>query len=403
MPGNFQIETQEKSEWCWAAVAVSIEKYFNSKSDLTQDKVAEKVLGNKRNEPATLIKALNSVKRLSATLTSPLSLDLVRAELDAGRPVCARIKWSGGGAHFVVITGYQLLQSGARHVDVADPFNPNSTLAYDDFCNAYFGDGTWVDTYLVTNSAKYSAAPAQAAPAQAAPAQAAPAQAAPAQNIAPPQPVAPPQKEPTRVNKPAPPPQILAALKTGLSDFLQPSDPHAAFASQYHEAHEVFSLGLNQVKPEEEEENTDLRTKAKSVGWRFLAGGAKSDLGCQVGGTGPKLMGLTRTPEIHVILHRLRQMDDHIANPSGNWNFRHLEDYEMRALRIPGLLLEALWLHCPRDPQHDRVIPIAGFVANTEGQATWTLELMRPYLVNDFLNALKEAAAARRAGEVNTR
>jgi hypothetical protein len=168
MAGQFQIETQEKSEWCWAAVAVSIDKYFNSKSTLTQCEVANRVLGGENccksngncNQPETLIDALNSVKRLSSTLTGPLSFELVRGELDAGRPVCARIKWSGGGAHFVVITGYQLLTSGARHLEVVDPFNPNSTIDYDDLCNAYYGDGTWADTYLVTSSAKYSASPA---------------------------------------------------------------------------------------------------------------------------------------------------------------------------------------------------------------------------------------------------
>jgi hypothetical protein len=163
MPDQFQIETQEKSEWCWAAVAVSIDKYFDSKSPLKQCDIAKRVLGNDKccnggddcNKAMTLIGALNSIKRLSSTLTSPLSFELVRRELDAGRPVCARIKWNGGGAHFVVITGYEILPSGARHVDVADPHSPDTTVDYDDLRNAYYGDGTWVDTYLVTNSSKY--------------------------------------------------------------------------------------------------------------------------------------------------------------------------------------------------------------------------------------------------------
>jgi Papain-like cysteine protease AvrRpt2 len=162
MPELFKIETQKKSEWCWAAVAVSIEKYFNPKSTLTQCEVAKEVLDAKNKEcsdpeinlPASLTIALHQRGWLSGKMNSPLSFDLVRQEIDAGRPVCARIKWNGGGAHFIVLTGYEILQSGARHLDVADPLNPNTTVDYDAVRDNYYGEGQWVATYLVTNSAK---------------------------------------------------------------------------------------------------------------------------------------------------------------------------------------------------------------------------------------------------------
>jgi hypothetical protein len=160
---QFQIESQQKSEWCWAAVAVSIDKYFNPNSTRTQCQIAERVLNAQNccnaaadncNQPATLIEALQKINRWSRTLDRPLRFDEIRQELDAGRPVCARIQWTGGGDHFVVIAGYEVLRSGALHVFVEDPVNPSSTVDYDEFKTAYYGDGAWVDSYLVTESKK---------------------------------------------------------------------------------------------------------------------------------------------------------------------------------------------------------------------------------------------------------
>jgi hypothetical protein len=164
MPALFQIESQQQSEWCWAAVAVSIDKYFNSNSTRTQCKIAGLVLKNVQNccdeaatncnQNASLITALQKINRWSRTLNRPLRFDEIRQELNAGRPVCARIQWKGGGDHFVVIAGYEVLQSGALHVFVEDPLNPSSTVEYDEFKTAYYGDGEWVDSYLVTESKK---------------------------------------------------------------------------------------------------------------------------------------------------------------------------------------------------------------------------------------------------------
>jgi hypothetical protein len=189
-----------------------------------------------------------------------------------------------------------------------------------------------------------------------------------------------------RLTKPAPPPEIMSALSTGLKDFVEPNDPLAGLP--YHEAHEVFSLGLDKAKVDA----VDLKT-ATSTGWRFMASGAGADLGCHVGrtgGTGPKFMGVTRTPEIHVLLHRLRQVDEHMRKPPGEYlEKQHDQDYELRALRIPGLLIEAFWLHCPRDPEHDHVVPHAGFLENVG------LVPIKAYPAKEFFDKVREAAKRR--------
>lgn len=163
MLNQFTIQPQEESEWCWAAVAVSIDKYFNPGSPLTQCEIASRVIGHdccnngiSCNDAETLIQALRAINRWKRTVNGPVPFQLVKQELDAGRPVCARIKWKDGYAHFVVLVGYEVLSSGAVHVDIADPWNPSTTVDFDHFATAYFGDGTWADTYLVTESSKQS-------------------------------------------------------------------------------------------------------------------------------------------------------------------------------------------------------------------------------------------------------
>jgi hypothetical protein len=162
MPTQFPIQPQEQSEWCWAAVAQSLDQYFNPNLKRTQCQIATLLFSptkccddaEKCNLPKKLIDVLRKINRFRSTSPRALLFEEVTPELDGGRPVCARIKWNDGGAHFVVITGYEVLQSGARHLEVADPFYPSAILDYDEFANNYHGDGVWTDTYLVTDSSK---------------------------------------------------------------------------------------------------------------------------------------------------------------------------------------------------------------------------------------------------------
>jgi hypothetical protein len=188
------------------------------------------------------------------------------------------------------------------------------------------------------------------------------------------------------LTKPAPPKQVTSALNTSLGDFLDPNDPSTTALLQYSEAHEVYTIGLDQIQAG----NPDLNTMATSVGWRFLAAGG-SNAGCHVSASGPKLSGLASAPEIRTIAQRLAQIDDLAAKPTGAWATIPPGDYELRALRIPGLLMEAVWLHSPNAPQNDQVVPLAGF----QGLATWQLDLLQPIPAYHFFAQIQSAAAAR--------
>jgi hypothetical protein len=150
---------QQQVEWCWAAIAVGVEKYFDPSSTLRQCDIASSVTGNQCcglaggsvacNQPEKLQDALSSIGRLRAVLRRPLRFEEVQREIDAGRPVAARVEWGSGGAHFVLMDGYRILSSGARHVHVSDPLNSPSEVDFDEFANQYHGDGQWTGTYLV--------------------------------------------------------------------------------------------------------------------------------------------------------------------------------------------------------------------------------------------------------------
>ena len=154
----FLMEKQKQSEWCWAAVALSIERYFSPYSVWGQCGIAAQVLPDAKDscdypqnhdKPAQLEVALAAVSRLKETRKGAMKFEDLQRELDAGSPVCVRIKWTGDGAHFVVLTGYRVSASNLRVVDIADPLYPDSTRAFDDFPSTYQGGGEWTDSFLV--------------------------------------------------------------------------------------------------------------------------------------------------------------------------------------------------------------------------------------------------------------
>jgi Papain-like cysteine protease AvrRpt2 len=154
----FQMETQTQTLWCWAAVAVSIDRFFSPTAKQTQCQVAQAVLksnvkccANPKpcNKEEHLETALSAVGNLRQAMTRPLDFDEVQEELDAGLPVCARIGWTGGGGHFVTLAGYKRLRSGGIKVHVADPKWGSSIVEFEEFRASYMGRGEWTDTFLV--------------------------------------------------------------------------------------------------------------------------------------------------------------------------------------------------------------------------------------------------------------
>jgi hypothetical protein len=170
----FIVQTQLASNWCWAAVAVSINAFLDPPNPLagpawTQASLANQLLGKKApgcianpipgscNKPERLDVALTITRNMmpDGYLTNQhLTFDCIQNWVNVQLPLGARITWFGGGAHFIALDGCKVMSNGQRMVHVQDPsFSPASSPGlwdYDALVEDYLEQGYWSDTYLVT-------------------------------------------------------------------------------------------------------------------------------------------------------------------------------------------------------------------------------------------------------------
>ncbi len=159
----FPRKTQLKSLWCWAAVSETVVRYFSPGKSSIQCKIACKVLDeavccdkrNPCNKVESLTVALTKVGRLDKSAERVASFAEVCTQIDGNLPLGVRIRWQGGGAHFVLICGYRVSTSGDEFVEVADPALRTSFVRYDKFVSNYqsspgsSGGGKWTHSYWI--------------------------------------------------------------------------------------------------------------------------------------------------------------------------------------------------------------------------------------------------------------
>jgi len=167
------VEHQKMSEWCWAAVSVSVNRLFRPGSAHSQCEIAGTTLGHEccgASEPA----ACNSPHELHPVLgtlhllahdpiVKPIPFDRVQKEIDGGRPICVLIRWldndgqQNGRGHFIAIRGYRVTPAQKQFVSIGDPLYGPSEIAYGEFANPKGGyrdgSGVWFATFLVANEA----------------------------------------------------------------------------------------------------------------------------------------------------------------------------------------------------------------------------------------------------------
>jgi hypothetical protein len=147
------MQHQSQTNWCWSAVGTSVGLFFRT-GTWTQCSVANGVLGKTNcctspedgcNEYGYLDRSLTYTKSFGSLSEGRCSQDTLIVELNQGHPVCLRCAWTGGGAYFLAICGYDQQTS---MVDVADPWYGDSTQNLNTFPSSYHGGGEWTDTYL---------------------------------------------------------------------------------------------------------------------------------------------------------------------------------------------------------------------------------------------------------------
>jgi hypothetical protein len=153
----FTMQHQQQDQWCWAAVSVSVSHYYTPWSTWTQCGMVNAELGQTTcctngsspacNQPNVLDAPLRRAGVLDHMTSTDAGIGDISAEIGAGRPVCWRIGWSGGGGHFAVIEGYRLLPDAWVAVD--DPWYGASDLPLTTLTTGgYQGTGDWTHTYF---------------------------------------------------------------------------------------------------------------------------------------------------------------------------------------------------------------------------------------------------------------
>lgn len=149
----FPMETQQQSQWCWAAVSVSTASYYGDpawsqcalvNAELGETGCCANGASSACNQPWSLQAALTRVGHLSSFSLGRLGERDTEAQIAAGRPVAVRIDWGDGTGHFVVVSGME----PDDIVTVEDPLNGTFSGPYSSFAAAYLGSGSWSHTYL---------------------------------------------------------------------------------------------------------------------------------------------------------------------------------------------------------------------------------------------------------------
>ncbi|WP_413989408.1 papain-like cysteine protease family protein [Labrys okinawensis] len=153
----FNMQTQTQTNWCWAATSTSVSHFYWRWSGWTQCLVANGELGFNNccsspvpspcNVPWYLDRALTLTQNLDHMVSATITFQAIKAEIDAGRVIGARIGWSGGGGHFVAIYGYSRV-GPFEFLDIDDPIYGKSHPSLATFTSNYRGSGQWTHTYF---------------------------------------------------------------------------------------------------------------------------------------------------------------------------------------------------------------------------------------------------------------
>ena len=153
---NF-MQHQTESNWCWSACGSSVGLFFQT-GNWTQCDTANNCLGRTDccTTPANcnvygyLDQSLTYTKSFNTMMGGTYSASNIEAQINSGRPVCVRVAWNGGGAHFLAITGYIYPDTDPNDVTIylLDSIYGSSSMLLTDFPSQYHGGGTWTHTYL---------------------------------------------------------------------------------------------------------------------------------------------------------------------------------------------------------------------------------------------------------------
>lgn len=145
---SFVIEEQQESLLCWAAVAVSVGRFYDPSYSLNQSELAITVFGEKQyNQVCDPRKALDQNDNIRKFIERPLTLAEITKELRNGNPVAACMKFFIGW-HLVIIYGID----EAGRLLIADPLHGKNAVSLESFTTSYDEYYSWTHSCLLKPS-----------------------------------------------------------------------------------------------------------------------------------------------------------------------------------------------------------------------------------------------------------
>jgi Papain-like cysteine protease AvrRpt2 len=160
------MQYQQQSNWCWSACGTSVGLFFET-GNWTQCGTATALIRGTscyKGQPLDCCKSpsscncygyLDASLKYTLTFNSMLSgkydANNIQTQINMGRPVCVRVAWTGGGAHFLAITGYSYPNTSSPSnftIYLQDPIYGSSSMLLSNFPSKYHGGGTWTTTFL---------------------------------------------------------------------------------------------------------------------------------------------------------------------------------------------------------------------------------------------------------------
>ena len=152
----FAMQTQQQTNWCWAAVAASVSAFFDPNTNWRQCSIVNAEFNRNDcctngssancNKPWYIDLGLQRTGNFRSKSTGAGTMTDVSQDVNISRPLCVRIGWSGGGGHAVAIDGYH---RGLDMVAIDDPWYGASDVSLATFQTAYQGSGSWTHSYRV--------------------------------------------------------------------------------------------------------------------------------------------------------------------------------------------------------------------------------------------------------------
>lgn len=159
------IQPQERTQWCWAAVAMGVSTFFDAGSLWTQCSIATQVTGGaccgpQQDDCCDIPEPLEAVlQSVGVTTQRSTGFDITAIAheiVNEKRPVAIRIEWTDSGhvgeGHYIVISGVESTAEFAsiQYVKVMDPLYGPAICSIDDLREAYTPNrGRWTDSYFM--------------------------------------------------------------------------------------------------------------------------------------------------------------------------------------------------------------------------------------------------------------